>query len=67
MTKITFAIYSPETVFIKVSIDDRIHISFNYKKCDSTVHFAEPNDIAYLLRLAREEPGLYAELATKDG
>ena len=67
MTKIIFAIYNPETDCVEVSIDDRIHVSFDCKKCNSTVHFDDPNDIAYLLRLAREEPGFYAELAVKDG
>ena len=67
MTKIIFAIYNPETDCVEVTIDDRIHVSFDCKKCNSTVHFDDPNDIAYLLRLAREEPGFYAELATKDG
>lgn len=27
----------------------------------------KPSDIAYLTRLAREEPGLYAKLASRDG
>ena len=67
MTKIIFAIYIPETDCVEVSIDDRIHISFDCKKCNSTVHFDDPDDIAYLLRLAREEPGFYAELAAKGG
>lgn len=67
MTKIIFAIYNPETDCVEVTIDDRIHISFDCKKCNSTVYFDDPDDIAYLLRLAREEPGVYAELAAKDG
>ena len=66
MTKIIFAIYIAETDCVEVSIDDRIHVSFDCKKCNSTVHFDDPDDIAYLLRLAREEPGFYAELASKD-
>ena len=67
MTKIIFSIYNPETDCVEVSIDDRIHVSFDCKKCNSTVHFDDPDDIAYLLRLAREEPGFYAELAAKNG
>lgn len=67
MTKIIFAIYNPETYCVEVSIDNRIHVSFDCNKCNSTVHFDDPDDIAYLLRLAREEPGFYAELAAKDG
>lgn len=67
MTKIIFAIYNPDTDCVEVSIDDRIHISFDCKNCNSTVTFDDPDDIAYLLRLARKEPGFYAELAAKDG
>ena len=67
MTKIIFAFYNLETDCVEVSIDNRIHVSFDCKKCNSTVHFDVPDDIAYLLRLAREEPGFYAELAAKDG
>ena len=66
MTKIIFAIYNPETDCVEVSIDDIIYVSFDCKKCNSTVHFDDPDDIAYLLRLASEEPGFYAELAAKD-
>lgn len=46
MTKIIFAINNPETDCIEVSLDDRIHISFDYKKCNSTVHFDDPDDIS---------------------
>lgn len=67
MTKTIYVIYNPEIGCVEVSIDDRIHISFDYKKCNSTVHFDVPNDITYLLKLAGEEPGFYAELAAKDG
>ena len=34
---------------------------------DYSVHLDEPSDIAYLTRLAREELGLYAKLASRDG
>ena len=66
MTEIIFAIYNPETDCVEVSFDNRIHVSFDCNKCNSTVHFDVPDDIAYLLRLAREEPGFYAELTAKD-
>lgn len=67
MTKIIFAIYNPENDCVEVCFDDKIHISFNCQKCNASVHLDEPSDIAYLTRLAREEPGLYATLASRDG
>ena len=33
----------------------------------TSVHLNAPSDIAYLTKLAREEPGLYAKLASRDG
>lgn len=65
MIKIIFTMYNPETDC--VSIDDEIHVSFNCQKYNASVHLDEASDIAYLTRLAREEPGLYAKLASKDG
>lgn len=67
MTKIIFAMYNPETDSVKISLDEKIYISFNCQKCNASVHLNEPSDIAYLTRLAREEPRLYAKLASKDG
>lgn len=67
MTKIFFAMYNPETDCVEVSLYENIHISFNCQKCSASVHLNEPSDIAYLTRLAREEPGLYAKLASRDG
>ena len=67
MTKIIFAMYNPETDCVEVSLDDKIHATFDCEKCNATVRLNEPSDIAYLTRLAREEPGLYAKLAAKDG
>ena len=67
MIKIIFAMYNPETDCVVVSLDDEIHISFNCQKCSDSVHLDEPSDITYLTRLAGEEPGLYAKLASKDG
>lgn len=67
MTKIIFAMYNPETDCVEVSLNDEIHVSFNCKKCNDSVHLDEPSDIAYLTRLAREEPMLYAKLAAGDG
>lgn len=65
MIKIIFTMYNPETDC--VSIDDEIHVSFNCKKYNASVHLDGASDIAYLTRLAREEPGLYAKPASKDG
>lgn len=67
MTKIIFAMYNPKTDCVEVSLNDEIHVSFNCKKCNASVRLEEPSDIAYLARLAREEPGLYAKLASKNG
>lgn len=67
MTKKIFAMYNPETDCFKVILNDEIHVSFNCQKCNSFVHLNEPSDIAYLTRLAREEPMLYAKLASREG
>ena len=57
--------YNPETDCIDVSLDENIRISFNCQKRNASVRLEEPSDIAYLTRLAREEPGLYAKLTCK--
>lgn len=59
--------YNPETDCVELSLDEHIRISFNCKKCNASVRLDEPSDIAYLTRLAREKPGLYAKLASRDG
>ena len=56
MTKIIFAMYDSETDCVEVSLSDEIHVSFNCQKCNASVHLDEPSDIAYLTKLAREEP-----------
>ena len=56
MIKIIFVMYNHETDGVKVSLDDKIHVSFNCQKCNASVHLDEPSDIAYLIRLARETP-----------
>ena len=66
MIKIFFAMYNPETDCVEVSLNDEIHVSFNCQKCNASVRLDEPSDIAYLTRLVREEPGLYAKLASRD-
>lgn len=67
MTKMIFAMYNPETDCVEVSIDAETHVSFNCQKCNASVRLEELSDIAYLTRLAREEPWLYAKLASRDG
>lgn len=67
MNKIIFAMYNHETDCVEVSLNDEIHVSFNCQNCNASVLLNEPSDIAYLTRLARKEPGLYAKLASKDG
>ena len=67
MTKIIFAMYNPETNCVEVCLNDEIHVSFNYEKCNAFVHLNEPSDIAYLTRLAREEQGLYVKLVSRNG
>lgn len=59
--------YNPKTDCVEVSLNDEILISFDYQKCNASIRLDEPSDIAYLTRLAREEPGLYAKLASRDG
>ena len=66
MTQIIFAMYNPENGCVEVSLNDEIHVSFNCQKCNASVRLNEPSDIAYLTMLAREEPGLYAKLASRD-
>lgn len=67
MTMIIFAMYNPDTDYVEVSLNAEIHVYFNCQKCNSSVRLGESSDIAYLTRLAREKPGLYAKLTAKDG
>lgn len=67
MTKTIFAMYNPETDCVEVSLNENIRIFINCQKCNASVRLDEPSDIAYLIRLAREEPGLYAKLASRNG
>lgn len=59
--------YNPDTDCVEVNLDEIIRISFNCQKCNATIRLDEPSDIAYLTRLARDEPKLYAKLASRDG
>lgn len=66
MIKTVFAMYNPETDCVEISLDEQIHVSFDCQKCNSSVRLEEPSDIAYLIKLARKEPELYAKLAFRD-
>lgn len=65
MNKIISALYNPETDCVEVTLDNQFHVTFNCQNCNSQVKLADPLDIAYLIRLAREEPGFYASLASR--
>ena len=61
--------YEPDTDFVIINAINATYTStpltINCKKCNSTVLLDSPDDIAYLYRLAQENPLLYAELACK--
>lgn len=59
--------YNPKTDCVDVNLDEKIHISFDCQKCNSSVRLKEPSDVTYLTRLTREEPGLDAKLKSRDG
>lgn len=67
MTKKNFAMYNPESYCIEISLNEQIHVSFDCQKCNASVRLDESSDIAYLTRLAKEEPGLYVKLASRNG
>lgn len=67
MNKIISALYNPETDCVEVTLDNQFHVTFNCQNCNAQVKLADPLDIAYLTRLAREEPGFYASLASRTG
>lgn len=67
MNKIIFAMYNQKTDSVEVTLDNQFHITFNCQNCNAHVKLADPLDIAYLTRLAREEPGFYASLASRKG
>ena len=67
MNKIVSALYNPETDCVEVTLDNQFHAIFNCQNCNAQVRFADPLDISYLTRLAREKPGFYASLASRKG
>ena len=64
-----FGMYEPNTDSIIVNaINDTctsMPLTISCEKCNSAVLLDIPDDIAYLYRLAQENPLLYAELACK--
>ena len=64
-----FSMYEPNTDSVIVNaINDTYTdtpITISCEKCNSAVLLDAPNDIAYLYRLAQENPLLYAELTCK--
>lgn len=67
MSKIISAMYTAETDCVEVTLANQFHITFNCQNCNAQVKLADPLDIAYLTRLAREEPAFYASLASRKG
>lgn len=67
MSKIISALYNPETDCVEVTLDNQFRSIFNCRNYNAQVTFADPLDIAYLTRLAREDPGFYASLASRKG
>ena len=64
-----FGMYEPDTDSVIVNaINDTytgIPLIISCEKCNSVVLLDTPDDIAYLYRLAQDNPLLYAELAYK--
>lgn len=60
-----FGMYEPATDSILVNTGENSVLVIRCKECNSSVIFDNPNDIAYLYRLAQDTPLLYAKLALK--
>ena len=61
-----FGMYEPATNSVIVNIGENSILVISCKECNSSVIFAEPNDIVYLYRLAEDSPLTYAKLALKE-
>ncbi len=59
MNKIYFAIYNPATDSIEIYTGEKLKIIFNCTRLNNNVFLDDPLDIAYLHRLARDEPFNY--------
>lgn len=63
MNKIYFAIYNDMTDSIEVYIGKKIKFILNCTRLNNNVYFEDSLNIAYLHRLAREEPFNYIYFA----
>ena len=63
MNDIYFAFYNPVTDSIEAYSGKNLKIVFNCTRINSKVYLEEPLDIAYLHRLAQEEPFNYIHFA----
>ena len=63
MNTIYFAIYNPATDSIEIYAGEKLKIIFNCTRLNANVYLADPLDIAYLHRLAQEEPFNYIYFA----
>ncbi len=59
MNKIYFAIYNEVTNTIEIYIGEKLKFVLNCTRLNNNVYFEDSLDIAYLHRLAREEPFNY--------
>lgn len=64
-----FGMYEPNTDSVILNVLNDTYtctpLTISCEKCNSAVLLNTPDDIAYLYRLAQENPLLYAELACK--
>ena len=63
MNNIYFAIYNSATDSIEIYVDKKLKIIFNCTRLNNNVFLDDPLDIAYLHRLAQEEPFNYIYFA----
>lgn len=63
MNKIYFATYNDATDYIEVYVGKKLKFVLNCTKLNNNVYFEDSLDIAYLHRLAREEPFNYIYFA----
>lgn len=63
MKEIYFAVYNPVTDSIEIYVGEKLEIIFNCTQLNNNVYLDDPLDIAYLHRLAREEPLNYVYFA----
>lgn len=63
MNNIYFSIYNPATDSIEIYAEEKLKIIFNCTRLNKNVYLDDPLDIAYLHRLASEEPFNYIYFA----